>query len=369
VVSRDIPPQDRDADPLRQADARRYGAQRRKIAVADALAGLVALCVIAAAARTLGAAGCLLALGLGLPLLSLPFGLLRHRLSVGWGISRQTWAGWVADWLKGVALGLLLGASAAAAVVGFQRLTETWWPLLVWIGAVLLSAALSVLFPVLLLPIFLRSEPMPAGRLRDAMAEMVARAGVTVREIRLLHMGEKTSAANAMVAGLGPTRRIYIGDTLSAGAPDDDAVAETQLVLAHELGHQVHGDPWRLLAWSAASTAAGILGGWVGVELLSPDGPGRVTALPALVLGFSVASAAASPLGAAYSRRRERAADAYAVRVTGEGERFARALERLCAQNLSEIWPPRLWHAATASHPMPGERIDRARAIRQAGQD
>ena len=35
--------------------------------------------------------------------------------------------------------------------------------------------------------------------------------------MRLLHMGEKTSAANAMVAGLGPTLRVYVGDTIAEG--------------------------------------------------------------------------------------------------------------------------------------------------------
>jgi len=214
---------------------------------------------------------------------------------------------------------------------------------------------------VLLLPIFLRSEPMPEGPLRDALRRTVADAGVAVRDIRLLHLGDKTSAANAMVAGLGPTRRIYIGDTLSADAPDDEAVAETRLVLAHELGHHVNGDPWRLLAWAAVSLAVGVAGGWAAVEALSPDGAGELTALPALALGFSLATAAVSPLGNWYSRHRERAADAYAVAVTGEGERYARALERLVAQNLSEIWPPRLWHALSGSHPRPGERIERAR--------
>ncbi len=47
------------------------------------------------------------------------------------------------------------------------------------------------------------------------------------------------------------------------------------------------------------------------------------------MLGFSVGSALVSPLTAWYSRRRERAADRYAIDVTGRGEVFARALERL----------------------------------------
>jgi STE24 endopeptidase len=81
-----------------------------------------------------------------------------------------------------------------------------------------------------------------------------------------------------------------------------------------------------------------------------------------LMIGFMLASSALSPLGAAYSRRRERAADAYAVAATGQGDRYAETFERLVEQNLMELRPPRLWHALTASHPMPADRIAAARA-------
>ena len=70
-----------------------------------------------------------------------------------------------------------------------------------------------------------------------------------------------------------------------------------------------------------------------------------------------------------YSRRRERAADAFGIALVGEGEPFARALERLCATNLAELRPPRLQHWLGASHPAPYERIARARAQRADGKE
>jgi STE24 endopeptidase len=262
----------------------------------------------------------------------------------------------------------VLGGSAALALIGIQRATGGWWPLPAWLAAVAFGAVLAALWPVLLLPIFLRSEPMAGGRLADELWETARRARVHVRELRLLRMGEKTAAANAMVAGLGPTVRIYVSDTLAQPEADEDedgALARTRVVLAHELGHHVHRDVWRLLCLSAGSTAAGVAGGWAGVEWLAPHGAGHLSSLPALVLGFSLASAAVSPLAAAYSRRRERAADAYAADLAGEGETFARAMERLVARNLSELEPPRLYHLLTGSHPTPAERIAVARAGRR----
>ena len=42
-----------------------------------------------------------------------------------------------------------------------------------WIGAVAVTALLAVLWPVLLLPLFLRSEPLSDGPLADALWDTV----------------------------------------------------------------------------------------------------------------------------------------------------------------------------------------------------
>jgi STE24 endopeptidase len=84
--------------------------------------------------------------------------------------------------------------------------------------------------------------------------------------------------------------------------------------------------------------------------------------LPALFICAAVGQLVAGVAVGAYSRRRERAADAYGVELVGDGEPFARALERLCATNLAELRPPRLGHWLGASHPAPYERIACARS-------
>ncbi|MDX6594338.1 MAG: endopeptidase [Gaiellales bacterium] len=350
-----------ETDILRQHEARTYGRARRKLGVADTLAGLAALIAVVVWADTLGGWGAVVALAIVLPAISLPFSYAGYRLSRLHGMSRQTIRGWLADQAKARMLGLLLGGSAALGMLAAQRLSEDWWPVPAWVAAMVLVVALSVLWPVLLLPLFLKSEPLADGPLADELWQTVRDTGVPVREMRLLHMGEKTSAANAMVAGLGPTLRVYVGDTIADGEDQETALTDTRLVLAHELGHHARRDVWRMLGWTAISMAVGLAGAWLAVRELSPDGPGHLTALPALVLGFSLATAVIGPIGAAYSRRRERAADAYAVDVTGEGDRYAQTFERLVSQNLLELRPPRLWHALTASHPMPADRIAAAR--------
>jgi STE24 endopeptidase len=354
-----------DTDPLRQADARRYQGRRRRLGLASNAVELAALVAIVAATHALGGRWAVVLLVVGMFVLGLPFGVAGYRLSRAYGLSRQTPSGWLADRAKGAGVGLVLGALAAGGLLGIQRAAGAWWPLPAWLAIVAFSAILAALWPVLLLPLFLRSEPMSGGPLADELWETAGRADVHVRELRLLKMGEKTAAANAMVAGLGPTVKIYVSDTLAEPAEGEDesgALARTRVVLAHELGHHVHHDLWRLLAVSVATLGAGVAGAWAAIEAFAPHGAGHLSTLPAAVLGFSLASAVVSPAAAAYSRRRERAADAYAAALAGEGETFALALERLVARNLAELEPPRLYHLLTSSHPTPAERIAVARS-------
>ena len=146
----------------------------------------------------------------------------------------------------------MLGIVVAGGLLLIQRGAGDLWPLPAWAAAVALGGLLAALFPVLLLPLFLKSELMAEGELADAMWATARAAGVKVRELRLLKMGEKTAAANAMVAGLGPTVRIYVSDTLAEpeeGQAPDEALGRSRVVLAHELGHHrpaaTSGASWR----------------------------------------------------------------------------------------------------------------------------
>jgi STE24 endopeptidase len=308
-----------------------------------------------------------LVVGGALELLLLPFGLARHRLSRRVGISRQSVSDWLRDRAKGGLLALVFGTLAMTAIVWLARVEPTWWWAIAVAGAIAFELLLTAVAPVLLVPIFLRSRPLAEGPLRDDLLALAARAGVPVGSVRVLEAGDKTASANAAVMGMGPTRRIVLTDTLiDEGAEADDAsIAEVRAVLGHELGHHRSRDLWRFAALGAASTLVSFgIAAWLVDRLpdaLAHGGPSSLAGLPALALCLGIVGTPLALAQAAYSRRRERAADAFAFEVTGDPEAFARALEGLCATNLSEYWPPRIAQAR-ASHPPPGERIARARS-------
>ncbi len=226
---------------------------------------------------------------------------------------------------------------------------------------------LATVAPVVILPLFLRSTALPPGALRDELLALARRAHVSVSAVRVLHAGAKTSAANAFVTGFGPTRRIMLFDTLLGEdeAPDDARVEETRAVLGHEFGHHRSLDLWRFVALGSVTTlvsfaiAAGLLS--VAPDALAHGGAGSIAALPAFALCLGIAELPFGLITSAYSRRRERAADAFGVDLVGSGEAFARALERMCAQNLAELAPPSLYVTLRMSHPAPAERIAAAR--------
>jgi STE24 endopeptidase len=366
-------------DPLRQREARAYGrAGRRRgrvrqvamavLAVAAALAGArIAHALDTPGPLPLDAAAYAWAAIVALWIAGLPFALLGWRAARRAGLSRQRLPGWFGDQAKSLAIGAVVAPFVMWGLVAALRAWPHGWWVPVTLGSIALELLFTVITPVLIVPLFLRSHPLPPGPLADDLFALAARADVKIASLRVLEASAKMSVSNAFVAGIGPTRRIVLFDNLLGDDPDTERqVAETRSVLAHEFGHHARGDLWRLSAATAVSTAislavvAAVLPRLP--EALAHRSAGAFAMLPALFLCTALTQVVMGSIVGAYSRRRERAADDYGVDLIGDGEPFARALENLCATNLSELRPPRHEQWLGASHPPPYQRIARARS-------
>lgn len=367
------------ADPLRQAEARVYrraGRRRNRVRIAVvALLAVVAMLAGADIARALATPGPLpvdaavyaWAALAALWLVELPFGLLGWRAARRAGLSYQRLPGWLVDQVKSLAIGAVVAPFALWGLVAALRAWPHGWWVPVTLGSIAFELLFTVVAPILILPLFLRSHELPPGPLADDLHALAARAEVRVRTVRVLEASEKMAASNAFLAGAGPTRRIMLFDNLLGDDPDTARqIAETRSVLAHEFGHHAAGDIWRLSAASAVGAAISLA--VVAATLphlpdaLAHGGAEAFAELPALFACVALTQVAAGIALGAYSRRRERAADDYGVGLVGDGEPFARALEHLCATNLAEVRPPRSEQLLGASHPPPYERIARARS-------
>jgi STE24 endopeptidase len=107
-----------------------------------------------------------------------------------------------------------------------------------------------------------------------------------------------------------------------------------------------------------------VVGGWTMVglgEMFGVASAGDVAGLPLLALGAGGVIVAAAPLGHALSRRHERRADLFAIRLTGNPAAFISGLRRLGAQNLVEDRPSRLVELLCHTHPPLHRRLAAAR--------
>src|SRR5206468_1935807 len=189
------------------------------------------------------------------------------------------------------------------------------------------------------------------------------RAGVRAIGVWIADQSRKSRTANAAVVGLGRTRRILLYDTLATGFRPE----EIEAVLAHELGHHVHGDVRRGLV---VQGVLGLVTFWLADQALRA-GAGRLGyvgvadpgALPWLALVLAVLGLVATPLVNAFSRRVERQADDFALALTRDPAGFIGAMERLATLNLAERRPHPLKEALLFSHPALDRRIARARAV------
>jgi STE24 endopeptidase len=290
-----------------------------------------------------------------------------HVLERRYGLARQTVGGWLLDHLKATGLGLLLAWGAVVLVYGSMRVTGDYW----WLVAGLTLAAavmgLATLAPIVLLPLFFRFTPLERPALVSRLHGLAARAGTAVIGVYEWALGDKSRRANAALTGLGATRRILISDTMLADYSDE----EIEVVLAHELGHHVHRDIWRGIAFESALM---VLGFAVTHQVLGLFGPrlglqriDDLAGVPLLALTAGAVSLVLTPLALALSRRHERKADRFALELTSNPSAFISAMRRLGAQNLAEERPSRLVRWLFHSHPPLDERLAFAREWKRTG--
>ena len=297
-------------------------------------------------------------------LVTLPLAAWRHAVVARYGLSTQTWGGWLLDLLKSYAVGAVIGAIALFGFYTVVRLAPRWWWAIGAVGAAGLVVLLSFVLPVFVEPIFNKFTPMPAGPQRTELMALAARDGVPVRDVLVADASRRTRAVNAYVSGLGPTRRIVVYDTLLAEATEPEVAA----VVAHELGHAEDNDVLTGTILGALQAAAGVialylLGSWTGLlRLAGVTSIGEPRAIGLLVAVAAVAGLLAGPASALVSRLIEARADAHAIALTGDPVAFEAMQRRLATVNLADPDPPTWEHTMFASHPSTVERMAAARA-------
>ena len=298
-----------------------------------------------------------LAVALTLWLVTLPFGAVGLWWRRRYGLSHQAFAGWLRDQAVALGVELLLVAGAVAVALGLAGwLGRSWWlagaPLFVLAGALYFVAQ-----PLVVQPLFNTFHPLANEQLTAQIKELGREEGVTVGKVLVADASKRTTAANAYVSGLGPTKRVVFYDTILDARFSQ---AELESVAAHELGHVARRHIWKGLAWFALFSIPGVfLVAWVTERRGGLPDPALVPLGIAVALVFSFL---VMPFGNLVSRRYEAEADWMALTATRDPQSFVGLEEKLVVTSLGDPEPPAWSNLLFGTHPTPMKRIGMAEA-------
>ena len=298
-------------------------------------------------------------------LVGVPFSLWHtFRLEVRFGFNRTTPGLYLLDRLKGLVLALLIGGPLLIGALALMRWGGRSWWVAAWLAWLAVSVTLAWAWPAFIAPLFNRFAPLADPALKAGIEALVERCGFTSKGVFVVDGSRRSAHGNAYFTGVGRNKRIVFFDTLLENLEP----TEIEAVLAHELGH-FHLKHVRQRLW--VSAAGSLLGlaflAWLARQpwfygALGVPRPSPQAALLLFLIVLPVFTYFLTPLGAAWSRRHERAADEFAAQ-RASAARLAAALVKLYRDNSTTLTPDRVHSAFYDSHPPALTRIAHLRRL------
>lgn len=346
-------------------EAADYERLERSLVVLSLLATLVALAVLVrkipplARATGLGPIGSGMIVGMVMLVVlwavDLPFSIALRWWAIDHGLApRGSWIEWFfGPWaVLGGSIGYIM--LLIAVVMGFARKYPRFW----WIPVPPVFLAITVLF-VFVSPYLLAfgvDRPQDPELRRDANV-LAERAGAEGTPVDVEKVSKRTLQPNAFAAGLGPTERIVLFDTLLDGRFEED---EIEVVVAHEFGHIARNHIAKGLGWSVLFAFP--IAFLVAEITRRRGGLGDPAVLPYGALVLVAINLAVSPIVNEISRRYEAEADWVALEATRDVDGAQGLFEGFGEESLHQPDPPGWWHIIFGTHPTLMERIEMAEA-------
>lgn len=292
-------------------------------------------------------------------LLSAPFSLYStFSLEKRYGFNTTKFGTWAFDALKSALLSIALGLPLLYLLFAFIDGAGSLWWLWAAAGFSCINLVLSLIYPLVIAPLFNKFTPLAEGSLATRIAELAKRLDFQVSGIFVMDGSKRSKHSNAYFTGLGRVKRIVLFDTLISSMSEDEILA----VLAHEIGHEKKK---HVLKRTIVSIALSFLSFWILALLMSWSElytafGFAAASKQALLLILGLVSGPATffitPAFSAWSRRHEYEADAFAASAAGSAA-LSSALIQLNRENASNLWPHSLYSFWYYSHPTLRERL------------
>lgn len=264
--------------------------------------------------------------------------VLEHRYE----LSRQSFGRWLGRYVLQNVLTLGFGLAMVLGLFAMIWWTGPWWWVIAGLATFVVTILLGQLVPVLILPLFYKVERLEDEQLRERLERIAAGTSLNIEGIFRMRLSSETVKANAVLAGLGRTRRVIVGDTLL----DRFTPEEIEVVFAHEVGHHVFHHITKIILLGLAYSTLGfylcdqVLLAWVEASGATWNyGQVPVYALPMILFVITLLSLILSPLRNAVSRRFETECDRYALQRTGNAPAYRSAFSKLAQLNKADPDP------------------------------
>jgi STE24 endopeptidase len=294
-------------------------------------------------------------------IISLPFSIYGEHTERKYGFSTRSNKRWVRDQLLGIILGVIFGLLLLELLYFTIDIFEDFWWLVAFIGYYLVTSILSMLAPIVFIPLFMKITPLPQGPVRESVERVAKEMDLNYKDIYELKMSDMTTRDNAMVAGFGKTIRIMIGDNMI----NKYRLDEIETVMIHEIGHQKNKDIYKMIFFSGIITLVAFIiidySFSIFIPILDYASKSDPASMAFFMLAFGVVSEFLSIILLAYSRHNETQADLTAIRKTKNIEAFISSFLRMEKENLIYPYPSKLEKWFLYSHPPVRERIKKAR--------
>jgi STE24 endopeptidase len=293
-------------------------------------------------------------------LLSFPFSLYFGFFKESqMGFSNMNSVQWLIRFLKSSAVSISMETVGIMIILSVISKLPNAWPVVLPATMGVFSVAVTLLFPVLITPIFYEQKPLEDGSLKDKIHAIAAKANIKVEGIYTINESKYSNHTNAYFTGLGARKRIVLYDTLIKSHTED----EVSLIFAHEAGHWLHDHMLKgLTCGFLGMIAISLFYWWVfpvikvvpwfGLKDLSSAA--NVPFIFIIVIMFQLFFA---PIESQISQYMEKQADWAALELTGLTDTYVDAEKRLATDNKSDLLPHPFRVFWLYSHPPTIKRI------------
>ena len=275
-----------------------------------------------------------------------------------YGFNKTTAKTFIQDLIKNLIISVVFASTLYAVVISIiERLGDNWW-IYAFVAVFLFQAIVFYLYPVLILPLFNKLEPITDEKFKEPIEKLLNKINFKAKGLFVMDGSLRSSHGNAFFTGFGNNKRIVFYDTLL----ETITPKEMESILGHELGHYKLGHIRRTLV---SSIFFGFLGFYILGQVFMADqffyghGLDEVTLYSKFLLFYLVIGSYTfftKPFTSYISRQREFAADDFSIEYT-EVESMISGLLKLSKDNASNLTPDPLYSSYYYSHPPIAERV------------